>query len=70
MFEDVNTRAILDRVPARLNNEGARALWLRMNSEFESGGPAVVTSYLHSRFAEITQRLRDELAAAKNVDEG
>lgn len=68
MFEHVNTRAILDQVPANLNDEAARSLWRRMDSEFESGGPEAVTSYLRSQFDEIAGRLRDQLAAARNAD--
>ena len=63
MFEDVNTRSILDQVPAKLNGEVARSLWRPIDSEFASGGPGAVTSYLRSQFDEIATRLRAELAA-------
>ena len=63
MFEDVNTRSILDQVPAKLKGEVARSLWRRIDSEFASGGPAAVTSYLRSQFDEIATRLHAELAA-------
>ena len=68
MFEEVNTRSILDQVPAKLKGEGARSLWRRIDSEFGSGGPGAVTSYLRSQFEEIATRLRTELAAAKDVE--
>ena len=68
MFEDVNTRSILDRVPAKLKGEAARSLWRRIDSEFASGGPEGVTSYLHSQFDEIATRLRAERAAAEDVE--
>ena len=64
MFEDVNTRSILSQVPARLKGEEARSLWRRVDSEFGSGGPEGVTSYLRSQFDEIAARLRAELAAS------
>ena len=63
MFEDVNTRSILDQVPAKLKGEVARSLWRRIDSEFASSGPGAVTSYLRSQFDEIATRLRAELAA-------
>ena len=66
MFEDVNTRSILDQVPAKLQGEAARSLWRRIDSEFWSGGPGAVTSYLRSQFEENATRLRTELAAAKD----
>ena len=68
MFEDVNTRSILDQVPAKLKDEVARSLWHRIDSEFGSGGPGAVASYLRSQFEEIATRLRTELAAAKDVE--
>ena len=70
MFEDVNTRSILDQVPAKLKGEVARSLWRRIDSEFGSGEPAAVTSYLRSQFDEIATRLRAELAAAEDVEKG
>lgn len=63
MFEDVDTRSILDQVQAKLKDEAARSLWHRIDSEFASGGAEAVTSYLLSQFDEIAARLRDELAA-------
>ena len=63
MFEDVSTRSILDQVPAELKGDAARSLWRRIDSEFASGGPGAVTSYLRSQFDEIATRLRAELAA-------
>ncbi|MCY4615139.1 MAG: hypothetical protein OXC71_01925 [Chloroflexi bacterium] len=68
MFEDVNTRSIRDQVPARLKGEVARSLWRRIDSEFGSGGPGAVTSYLRSQFDEIATRLRAELAAAEDAE--
>ena len=66
MFEDVNTRSILDQVPAKLQGEAARSLWRRIDSEFGPGGSGAVTSYLRSQFEQIATRLRAELAAAKD----
>ena len=70
MFEDVSTRSILDQVQAKLADEKARSLWRRIDSEFRSGGPVAVTSYLDSRFGEIATRLRAEVVAPKNLEEG
>ena len=70
MFEDVNTRSIRDQVPAMLKGEVARSLWRRIDSEFGSGGSGAVTSYLRSQFDEIATRLRAELAAAEDAEEG
>lgn len=68
MFEDVNIRSILDQVSAKLSDEEARFLWRRIDSEFGSGGPGAVTSYLRARFEEIDKRLRAELAAAEDAE--
>ena len=68
MFEDVNTRSILDQVPAKLKDEVARSLWRRIDSECASGGPGAVTTYLRSQFDEIAARLRTELAAAEDAE--
>ena len=70
MFKDVNTRSILGQVQPRLKDEAARSLWRRIDSEFGSGGPGAVTSYLGSQFDEIATRLRAELAAAENIEQG
>ena len=70
MFEDVNTRSILGQVQPRLKDEVARSLWRRIDSEFESGGPGAVTSYLRSQFAELATRLRAELVAAEDAEQG
>ena len=68
MFDDVNTRSILDQVPAKLEGEVSRSLWRRIDSELVTGGPGAVTSYLRSQFDEIATRLRAELAAAKDLE--
>ena len=68
MFEDVNTRAIVDQVPAKLKSQEAQSLWRRIDSEFAAGGPGAVTSYLRSQFDEISTRLRAELAASKDME--
>ena len=68
MFDDVNTRSILDQVPAKLKGQVERSLWRRIDSELAAGGPGAVTSYLHSQFDEIGTRLRAELVAAKDVE--
>lgn len=68
MFDDVNTRSILDQVPAKLKGEVSRSLWRRIDSELATGGPGAVTSYLGSQFDEIATRLRAELAAAKDLE--
>ena len=70
MFKGVNTRSILDQVQPSLNDEVARSLWRRIDSEFGSGGPGAVKSYLRSQFNEIATRLRAELAAAKDAEQG
>jgi hypothetical protein len=66
MFDDVNTRAILDQVPLTLRGDPARSLWKRVESEFSSGGTGSVSSYLASQFEEIGNRLRTALATAKD----
>ena len=57
----------LARVPPKLKSEVAWSLWRRIDSEFGSGGPGAVTSYLRSQFEEIATRLRTELAAAEDI---
>lgn len=66
MFDDVSTEAILRRVSTKLEEEDARTLWRRVDSEFASGGSKGVTTYLRARFGELDARLRRELAAAKD----
>ena len=66
MFDDVNTRSILDQVPAKLRGETARSLWRRVDSEFSSGGSASVSTYLASQFEEIAVRLKAALTAVKD----
>ena len=67
MFEEVTTDSILRQVPAKLEEEEARSLWRKVNSEFASAGSKGVTAYLSARFGEIDTRLREELAAAKDA---
>jgi len=62
-FEDVDTRSILDQVPAKLQGEAAGSLWRRIDSEVETGRPEAVTSYLRAQFDEIATRVRRHLAA-------
>ena len=57
MFDDVNTRSILDQVPPTLRGDPARSLWKRVESEFTSGGAASVSSYLASQFEEVGNRV-------------
>jgi hypothetical protein len=66
MFEDLNTRSILDRVPAKLEGEATRALWRRVESEFSSGGVPAVESYLTAQFDEIRTNIRAALAVVKD----
>jgi hypothetical protein len=66
MFDNVNTRSILDQVPPTLKGDPARSLWKRVESEFTSGGAGSVSSYLASQFEEIGNRLRAALRAAKD----
>jgi hypothetical protein len=66
MFDNVNTRAILDQVPATLKGDPARSLWKRIESEFASGSTGGVSSYLASQFDEIGARLRSALTAARH----
>ena len=68
MFEDVNTRSILDRVPAKLRREAARSLWRRIDSELQSGGPREVISYLRSQFNDIATEFRSEISAVKEIE--
>lgn len=62
-FEDVDTRSILDQVPAKLQGDAAWSLWRRIDSELATGGPERVTSYLRSEFDRIATKLRRDLAA-------
>lgn len=66
MFEDLNTRSILDRVPAKLRAEVTRSFWRRLDSEFSSGGVPAVESYLTSQFDEIKTSIRGSLTAVKD----
>jgi len=70
MFEDLNTRSILDRVPAKLQGEATRSLWRRLDSEFSSGGVPAVESYITSQFDEIRTNIRGALTAVKNSTPG
>lgn len=67
MFEGINTRSILDQVPSKMKDTAARSLWKRIDSEFASDGPRRVSSYLRSRFDEISTRLRADLADVKDA---
>jgi hypothetical protein len=66
MFDNVNTRSILDEVPKTLKGDPARSLWKRIESEYMSRGAGSVSSYLASQFEEIGTRLRVALTAAKD----
>jgi hypothetical protein len=66
MFEDLSTRSILDRVPAKLEGEVARSLWRRIESEFSSGGVSAVESYVTAQFDEIRTNIRAALAVVKD----
>lgn len=68
MFDDVNTRSILDQVPPKLQGDEARSLWRRIQSEFRSGGVGAVESYLRSQSDDIARRLRTELSASKDAE--
>lgn len=70
MFEDLNTRSILNQVPAKLQGEAARSLWRRIDSEFSSDGGPAVGSYLTSQFDEIRTNLRAALAVVKDSLKG
>ena len=61
MFENVNTRSILNEVPTKLKGDAPRSLWRRIESEFSSGAGSSVSSYLNSEFDEIQTRLRAAL---------
>ncbi len=65
MFEEINTRSILGRVPVQLQDENARSLWRRLDSELSSGGGSGVESYLRSQFDEIRAKIRGELSSVK-----
>jgi len=66
MFENVNTRSILDQVPRTLKGDPARSLRKRIESEYTSRGVGSVSSYLGAQFEEIGSRLRAALTAAKD----
>ena len=68
MFEEVTTAAILGQVPTKLKGNAARSLWLRIQSEFTSGGAGGMSSYLQSQFTDLAERLRANLAAAEDED--
>ena len=65
-FDDINTRSILDQVPATLKGDPQRSLWKRVESEYLSGGPGSVSSYLAAQFEQIGSRLRTDLGTVKN----
>ena len=68
MFEGVNTDAILDAVPASLPGEVERSLWRRIRSEYTSGGPTAVPSYLRAQFDLIATRLSSELEVTEDPE--
>ena len=70
IFEDLNTRSILDRLPAKLQGAETRSLWRRLDSEFSSGGVSAVESYIKSQFDEIRTNIRSTLTAVKGSTRG
>lgn len=70
MFEDLNTRSILDRVPAKLQGELTRSLWRRLDSELSTGGVSTVESYITSQFDEIRTNIQAALDAVKDSVRG
>ena len=70
MFGDVNTHTILETVLPKLEDEVARSLWRRIHSEYASGGPGAVPSYLNARFAEIAARVRADVKTVQDAENG
>jgi hypothetical protein len=58
MFDDLNTRSILSRVPSTLHDEKTRSLWRRIESEYESAGVAGAESYLAAQFDDIRANIK------------
>ena len=66
MFEEINTRSILARVPVQLQDEKARSLWRRLDSELSSGGGLSAESYLKAQFAEVQANVRHAMSVVKD----
>lgn len=69
MFDDINGQKILSRVPGKLKDDSARALWRKIQSELSTGGTGAVETYLNSHFQEVATRLRAQLEIAKSADD-
>ena len=56
--DSVSTAHVFKRVAARLgSDEAARSLWLKLEQEMAAGGVPSATSYLKTRFKELSDRV-------------
>jgi hypothetical protein len=61
--ESVSTAHVFERVAARLgSDEAARSLWLKLEQEMAAGGVPSATSYLKTRFKELSDRVATALS--------
>jgi len=65
-FDGLNTKSVLDKVPAGLTSERSRSLWRRVDSELHRGGVGAVDTYLRALFSEVIQRANEGISAFKN----
>jgi hypothetical protein len=60
--ESVSTMHVFERVAARLgSDEAARSLWVKLEQEMAGGGVPSATSYLKTRFKELSDRVATAL---------
>ena len=58
------TADVFARVAARVEaNEAARSLWLKLEQEMSGGGVSSATSYVRTRFKELSDRIAMALPA-------
>jgi hypothetical protein len=58
VHEIASSTDVFARVAARLDaDEAARSLWLKLEQEMAAGGVSSATSYLRTRFKELSERV-------------
>ena len=65
-FDWLNSKHVLDQIPARLDSERSRSLWRRIESELQTAGTGAVQTYLRALFSEVTQRAEEGISDFKN----
>ncbi len=53
MFEDINSRSILKRVPVQLEDEKARSLWRYLKAQFDE-----IRASIREAMSEVTDSTR------------